>query len=198
MTQRNEKSKNEKKSSLLYMTVLGAVALALLTTMVPSTSLANALTQTAGNGGNAGSGGSGGTGGGADATAGSGGDGGESGDGGEGGEASEGGSGGDGGSIGEEVLEAALELVGAEEYVGENSANGGNGGDSTGGAGGDSTAGAGGDGGSTSETNGGNADGGAGGNGGKGGDAIAICNAFACNEEGEDSLIPKVPGTETI
>jgi hypothetical protein len=183
MTQRNEKTKNEKKSSLLYMAVLGAVALALLTTMVPSSSLANALTQYAGNGGNAGSGGSGGFGGDATGTSGAGGPGGSSSEGGSGGSSGDGGAGGAGG-IGEEVLEAALELVGADEYVGENSANGGNGGDSTGGAGGDSTAGAGGNGGSTSETNGGNADGGAGGNGGKGGDAIAICNAFACNDDG--------------
>jgi hypothetical protein len=184
MTQRNEKSKNEKKSSLLYMTVLGAVALALLTTMVPSTSLANALTQYAGNGGNGAEGGTGGTGGASTASSGNGGEGGASSEGGSGGSSSEGGSGGNGGNIGEELLDAALELVGAEEYVGENSANGGNGGDSTGGAGGDSTAGAGGDGGSTSETNGGNADGGAGGRGGDGGHAIAICNAFACNDDG--------------
>ena len=46
-----------RKNSLLYMTVLGALALSLLTTMVPSASLANALTLTAGNGGNASNGG---------------------------------------------------------------------------------------------------------------------------------------------
>lgn len=182
MTQRIKNSNNEEKNSLVYMTVLGAVALALLTTMVPSTSLANALTQTAGNGGEGGLGGDGGTGGASTASSGSGGSGGTSGAG--GGTSSGSSSGGSGGSIGEEVLDAALSLVGADEYVGENSANGGNGGDATGGNGGDSTAGAGGDGGSTSETNGGNADGGAGGKGGNGGHAIAICNSFACNEEG--------------
>lgn len=121
-----------------------------LSAIVPSPPLAKAFELTAGNGGEGGSGGNGGAGGSSTATAGSGGNGGE------------------GGCIAEEVLEASLDLVGADEYVGQ-SANGGNGGNN-------------------SETNSGNVDGGKGGKGGKGGDAIAICNAFACNDEGPNPL----------
>ncbi|WP_458747513.1 hypothetical protein [Candidatus Nitrosocosmicus sp. T] len=164
----SEKNINkDKKISVKSFAIFGALAFALLATMIPSYTIANAFEQNAGSGGNGGDGGDGGLTGLNDA---------DGGNGGTGGTGGNGGTGGDGGSnnTGFEFVEpfdALLAETTGISLSGELSADGG---DADGGDGGN-----GGDGGEA-EIETGDADGGDAGSGGDGGSAIAICNTLGC------------------
>ncbi len=165
----NEKSNNkDKKLSVKNFAIFGAIAFALLATMIPSSLSVNAFELNAGSGGNGGDGGEGGE---------TGENGIFTGDGGDGGTGGNGGNGGNGGSnnTGFEPVAAFDELVEDTTGLSLSSAISSDGGD--GGSGGNA------DGGETSNSGDlstGNADGGAAGSGGNGGHAIAICNTLGC------------------
>lgn len=165
----NEKSNNkDKKISMKSLAIFGAIAFALLATMIPSYSIVNAFEQNAGDGGNGGDGGGGGITGLNNA------DGGTGGTGGNGGNGGTGGSGGSNNTVFDDAFAPLDELLAETTGVSLSGELEADGGDADGGDGG-----SGGDGGEALiET--GDADGGDAGSGGKGGDAIAICNTFGC------------------
>lgn len=166
----NETSNNkDKKVSLKSFAIFGALAFALLATMIPAYSV-TAFEQHAGNGGDGGDGGEGGNTGFNAALGGDGGTGGSGGNGGTGGAGGSNNTGVDGVEFLAPLDEVLQETVGYS-ISGEVDADGG---DADGGSGGD-----GGEGGLAAIESG-DADGGDAGSGGDGGNAIAICNTLGC------------------
>lgn len=164
-------SNNEKKLSMKNVAIFGAVAFALLATLIPSSFSVNAFELNAGNGGAGGNGGDGGETGENEIN---------TGDGGEGGTAGSGGAGGNGGNDNAgvvtpqflEPLDTALEETVGYSISGSVNADGGAGGNGGNADGGDTT--------NSGSVSSGNADGGDAGSGGNGGHAIAICNTLGC------------------
>ncbi len=176
MNQSNNQTSNNKnkKVTLKHFAIFGAIAFALMATIIPSYSIGTAFEQNAGSGGDGGNGGFGGH-------ANSGFNEAEGGDGGTGGNGGES-TGGEGGDNNNGIIVDDYEIVAPfdaalEEFGIDVDTDVGTGGDSDGGDGG-----AGGDGGlagiESGDATGGDA--GDGGDAGKGGDAIAICNTLGC------------------
>ena len=168
----NESNSNKvKKLSVKNVAIFGAIAFALLATMMPSALTATAFELNAGDGGDGGDGGEGGNTGQNDIQTGAGGAGGTGGNGGNGGNGGSNNTGIEGAEFLAPLDEVLQETVGYS-ISGEVDADGGDGG-----SGGDA------DGGDTNnegDISTGNADGGEAGSGGNGGNAIAICNTLGC------------------
>jgi hypothetical protein len=175
----NERSNNKhKKVSVKHFAIFGAIAFALLATIIPSYSIGSAFENNAGSGGSGGNSGDGGDGGLTGLNGAFGGDGGAGGAGGAGGTGGDGGDNNNGIIVDDyEILapfDAALEETTGFSLSGAVDADGG---EADGGAGGN-----GGEGGlaaiESGDADGGNS--GDAGSGGDGGDAIAICNTLGC------------------